>query len=175
MNRRLLATALTLCCLLLLGACGGSSGTSQASAKPSDTTSRGVPSDAIAKTKQGGMHYVEFWVQTLNRATRSGDTARFKTLNAPTCQLCRDFAAKLDGIYGSGGDVKTAGFRVKSVLAEEGAATGTTWSVNLVATPQTLVVKKGATAQRINGGDVRLRMMLERRQGGWLVKNFLAG
>ena len=86
------------------------------------TTVDGFPAYVTANDEQGAQSFARYWIDTLNKATTSGDTTKFKKLNKASCTTCADFAKQLDGIYAAGGHVETEGFKIKKILNEAGRA-----------------------------------------------------
>jgi hypothetical protein len=160
--RRLLLPCVALVCALVLSSCGGGD--------DSPATVDGFPAYVTANNEKGAQSFARYWVDTLNKATTSGDTAKFKKLNKDSCSTCADFAKQLDDIYGAGGRVETDGFKIKRVLNEAGVpAPGAGVSLVLTATPQKVYAKKGATARELKGGDLRLRLIMVRVQEHWVM------
>ena len=163
MIRRLLLSCVALVCALVLSSCGGGG-----DASPS--TVDGFPAYVTANNEKGAQSFARYWIDTLNEATTSGDTAKFKKLNKDSCTTCGDFATQLDNIYGAGGHVETDGFKIKKIVNEAGVpAPGAGVSVVLTATPQKVVAKKGAAARELKGGDLRLRLIMVRVQKHWVM------
>ncbi|QWZ09217.1 hypothetical protein KRR39_05340 [Nocardioides panacis] len=144
MIRRLLLPCVALVCALVLSSCGGGN--------DSPATVDGFPAYVTANNEKGAQSFARYWIDTLNEATNSGDTAKFKKLNKDSCTTCGDFAKQLDDIYGAGGRVETDGFKIKKIVNEAGVpAPGAGVSVVLTATPQKVYAKRGGDRPRAQG------------------------
>lgn len=163
----LLLTSLALC--FTLASCGdddtkGSSGDS------------GIPAYATSNDEKGAQGFARYWIDTLNAATTSGDTAKLKTLQKPSCETCTDFAEKLDKLYAAGGHIETEGFTVKSLVSEAGVPSpGAGVSATLTATEQKVYAKKGAAPQTNKAVDVRFRLIMIRDSDHWLMDRIDVG
>ena len=163
MIRRLLVLFVSLLCCLALSSCK-SNDSSDAS------TVDGFPAYITGNNEKGAQNFARYWIDTLNEATTSGDTKKLKTLQKPSCATCADFTKQLDDIYGAGGHVETDGFKVKKMVNEAGVpAPGAGVSVNLIATPQKVYKTKGATPRSLEGGELRLRLIMVREKDHWLM------
>ena len=166
MIRRALAPLLAVVCLLALAGCNGDSGNDKTSAKTVD----GIPAYATTNNDQGAQNFTRYWIDTLNKATVSGDTTKVRKISKTSCTTCTDFANRLDGIYKAGGNVQTKGFKVKKLLTDSSVPKpGAGVSVVMTATPQTLVEKKGAAPRQLKGGDLRVRMIMVRVKDHWAM------
>jgi hypothetical protein len=170
--RRALAPLLAVVCLLVLAGCNNDSGSDKSSSKTVD----GIPAYATTNDDQGAQNFGRYWIDTLNKATVSGDTSKVRSISKSSCETCTDFANRLDGIYKAGGSVKTDGFKVKKILNDSSVPKpGAGVSVVLTATPQTLVEKKGAAPRHIKGGDLRLRLIMVRVKDHWAMDRIDVG
>jgi hypothetical protein len=161
--RRLLLLVVSLACCLALASCG-SGDDAKASSGPD------IPAYAKANDERGAQKFAEYWIETLNAATVSGETKKLKTLQKKSCNTCVDFAKQLDTIYGAGGRVETKGFQVKSLVPEAGVPKpGAGVSATLQSTPQTVYRSKNAQPQKYKGAELRLRLIMVRADDHWLM------
>jgi len=160
--RRLIPLLVALACCFALASCGDDD---DAKASGPD-----IPAYATSNDERGAQGFARFWIDTLNEATTSGDTDKLRTLQKKSCETCTDFADRLDGIYDAGGHVETKGFQVKQLVRDSSVPEpGAGVSAMLTATPQTVVEKKGAKPTKRPGGDVRLRLIMVREDGHWVM------
>lgn len=170
MIRRLLVLLVSLTCSLALSSCNDSGGERTTRAKD------GIPLYATTNDARGAQNFARYWIDTLNRATTSGDTKKLKTLQKPTCATCTDFAKQLDDIYAAGGRVETHGFKVKKIVNESGIPKpGAGVSVLLTATPQKVYKTKDAAVRSLKGGDLRLRLIMVRADAHWVMDRIDVG
>ncbi|QNN52286.1 DUF6318 family protein [Nocardioides mesophilus] len=158
--------ALLLALVLGLSACGAST---------SDEAASGAserPAYADNAGEAGAEQFAGYWVDTLNEATTSGDTKTFKSLAAPDCKACLDFAKRLDTIYGSGGHVETDGWQIEKIVPEAGATDDEAGlMVTVQIAEQQVFAEKGAKPQTYPGGRQGFRLHLVRNDGEWHVQD----
>jgi hypothetical protein len=158
--RRLLVLCVTLVCCLALTSCGGDD--------EAKADNLGIPAYARTNDEKGAQGFARYWVDTLNKATTSGDTKQLRKISQKSCTTCTDFADQLDKIYADGGHVETDGFEVKKMANEANIPPpGAGVSVILTATPQTVVASEGAKPRELKGGDVRFRFIMLREGEHW--------
>lgn len=161
--RRLLLLFVSAACCLSLAACGGGDD-AKASSGPS------IPAYAKTNDERGAQKFAQYWIDTLNAATVSGNTKKLRTLQKKSCKVCSDFAQRLDGIYGAGGHVESKGFRVKSLVSEAGIPPpGAGVSAGLRTSPETVYERKGAKPEKHQPSDLRLRLIMVRSGDHWLM------
>ena len=61
----------------------------------------GFPAYVTTNDEKGAQNFARYWIDTLNKATTSGDTKKLKKLQKASCTTCADFAKQLDDIYAS--------------------------------------------------------------------------
>jgi hypothetical protein len=161
--RRLLLLVVSAACCLSLAACGGGDD-AKASSGPD------IPAYAKANDERGAQKFAEYWIETLNAATVSGDTKKLKSLQKKSCELCTDFARRLDSIYGAGGHVESKGFQVKSLITESGIPSpGAGVSATLRTSAETVYERKGAKPAKHQPSNLRLRLIMVRSGDHWLM------
>jgi hypothetical protein len=162
---------LSLVCLLALASCNGDKGDGG-----DGGSGVGIPAYATQNNAKGAQGFARYWIDTLNKATTTGDTKKLKKLQKASCQTCTDFAKRLDTIYAAGGHVETQGFTVKQLVDDASVPKpGAGVSATLTATPQTVVEKKGAKPRHLKGGDLRLRLIMVRQDDHWVMDRIDVG
>lgn len=166
MIRRAVLACAALGCALTLASCSGSG----ASDTGSDQPGSGVPSYATENSRHGAQQFAAYWVDSLNQATTSGDTAQLKTLALDSCDVCADFAAHLDRIYAAGGHVDTDGWKVTSVVPVAGQPDNLPgFQVQADVAPQTVYESKDAKPEKYKGGTESMQMFIKRVDDHWMV------
>jgi hypothetical protein len=81
---------------------------------PSEPTSDPAqPKAWEVKSDKGAVAFATHWMDVLSGAMNgSGDTSALRDISAPECELCEDFAQRLDRIRSSGGFYRSDGWRV---------------------------------------------------------------
>lgn len=163
-------SALSLSVVLALPACSASDTTEEPAPATLDR-----PAYADEEGPSGAEAFAGYWIDTLNEATTSGETERFRSLSTDACVTCSDFADQLDGIYSSGGRVESDGWDVGSVVLEAGASdemVGMLVTVDVSA--QRVFDSADAKAQRYEGGTQAFRFEIIRRDDDWFVDDLSA-
>jgi Family of unknown function (DUF6318) len=180
-TKRLTALALTLASCLVMSACSGSSpDTSATSASPGtspsgNTTSPSpapsIPAYATGADLHGQEGFARFWVDTVNKATDTGNTTAMKSLATRSCTTCAGFAHTLDKIYGAGGQVVSKGWKIQSLVPianQPASQPGLELGIQL--SPQTVTRRKGAKPKAYTGGVQNFRFFMIREGSYWLVQ-----
>jgi len=162
-NRRLTLLSLLVAMCLVVAGCGGPSS--------SKTDNSGIPAYATGADVQGQKQFASYWVDTVNTATVTGKTKKMKSLAAPSCTVCAQFAKKLDDIYGAGGNVKSKGWRIDSLIPIANQPKDNPGlQMNMAVSPQVVTAAKGQAAKTFKGGEVSWRFFMTRKDNHWLVQ-----
>lgn len=142
---------------------GADTGTGQVEERPGYAGEEGT---------SGAQQFATYWVETLNEATTSGETAQLRSLAAPECETCDDFAEQLEEIYSAGGRVEAEGWEIASMTPEAGSSEDTTGLLLQIDVPaQQVYASKDAEVQEFEGGKQGLRMQLVWDDEQWFVAN----
>lgn len=130
-----------------------------------------LPSAARGETRDAAKAFVEYWVETLNYATDTGDTRLLKALATKNCDACTAFAATLDEIYAKGGHVESKGWELKSAVPMADQPTDSpAFQLDVKFEPQKVFSTKKSKPKDYPGGEQPARMVLTRQDGRWLVE-----
>ena len=152
--------------LLTLTACGGgdeSTGDEVADARPAYANQEG---------REGAEKFAGYWVDEINEATSTGETEQLRSLGLDSCGACTDFPNQLDQIYDAGGRVESEDWELDQVVPESGSdeeRVGMLLTVKVP--PQKVYATDDAKAQEFAGGDQRFRMIVERVDEHWMIKD----
>lgn len=94
---------------LLLTACGG--GTSSVADPPVSSVTSATPNPPKRETPE---HFIRRWAAESTRMQETGETAEFRSMSRG-CVDCLTLAHRIEGIYKSGGYVRTKGWVVLSI------------------------------------------------------------
>ncbi|MGJ7439976.1 DUF6318 family protein [Aquipuribacter sp. MA13-6] len=85
-----------------------------------------LPAVATEETPEGAAAFAEWWFETLNYATATGDTAELRNTFVETCGTCESFATQIESAYGAGGAIDGGRIDVEvdrpPALEEDGVA-----------------------------------------------------
>ena len=68
-------------------------------------------------TKAGAVAFVRYYIELINHAQATGNTAALKAVEAPSCRSCGKGRRYIEDIYSSGGHIEGGAFRIIQVLA----------------------------------------------------------
>lgn len=173
-------------CLLVAG-CGGepsapvpSSGPSAtASPTPSSTPTGApvLPEAATQNTKAGAIAFVKHYIELINYAQATGDTAALAAVDSKACKSCANARNHLDQIYAAGGHITGGEFSVAVYQAVQNAAFGD-WAVfvGLHFAPETVVQPtRTPPYEHYKGGQGPATFFPEFRSTGWAVAEWNRG
>lgn len=64
-----------------------------------------LPAAATEETPEGAAAFAEWWFETLNYATATGDTDPLRASYATTCETCENLTTRAEDAYSTGGDI----------------------------------------------------------------------
>ncbi|MFC6287617.1 DUF6318 family protein [Nocardioides sp. GCM10027113] len=125
------------------------------------------------RTEAGAVAFAKHWVDEFNEAQSTGDIADLRSLSARSCKSCAGFMEQLSELYGSGGVLRSEGWRV----VEANPVSGLSPSEGRIAmrvrrSPQTVAPASGPT-QKFPGGVATLTAELEWRQHQWRMRELV--
>lgn len=149
--------------VLTMSACGGSDGSDTDSERPEFARNPGAA---------GAQQFADLWVDTVNRATETGETEELRSLAAPDCETCEVFPARLEQIYEAGGSIETEEWDIVEMVPEAGATDdAAAVLVTVQIPPQTVIESEGAEPTEVEGGRQAFRMVMERTDGDWFLQD----
>lgn len=178
--RGLAALVLTLC--LLVSGCGGDdpqpAPSPTKSPSPSETTPTPpeMPEAARERDRAGSELFVRHYIELLNHAQSTGETAPMREAEEPTCRSCKSIREDLENLYASGGSLEGGSWKIARVL--DSSASGDSGRViSLVVEFGPQVVRRPAPAkpERLEGGSLPLTMNLSATREGWIVRDWTRG
>lgn len=185
-NRRALATTTATVVLLLTAACGGgnpepaplpkastSSASPTASAGPSAPV---LPAAARAKTKAGAIAFAKHYVQLINHAQSTGDTAPLRAVEAATCPSCKQLRSTIEALYATGAKVAGGEWVIRGLTPIRNPASGG-WFIGLSIAfgPQTVERPGTGKDQKLAGGKLPINMQLVWATESWKVEECTRG
>lgn len=78
------------------------SGSPEPSAEPT-VAAPPLPELATQQTPEGAVAFTEWWFETLNYATATGDTTGLRAASDPGCEFCDNLATDIEAVYAVGG------------------------------------------------------------------------
>jgi hypothetical protein len=126
------------------------------SSSPAAQTTPALPTKARRNTPAGAEAFVRYFIEVLNYAQKTGDTARLHQASTSRCAACEGYVEAIESTYSTGGRVKggalTVG-RLRELPRDYGADWGAYGRGR--ATPQTILRSDG-TKSSFDGGRFAL-------------------
>jgi len=72
-----------------------------------------LPDLAVQQTPEGAVAFTQWWFETLNYATATGDTAGLRAASDPACGTCDSFVLEIENAFTSGGRIEGGLFDVR--------------------------------------------------------------
>ena len=142
--------------------------TTEPTTDPTQPVEPTLPAAAKASTRAGAEAFVRYYIQLVNYAGRTGDTAEMKR-RAAGCTSCTNLAGAFQETYAQGGEYTTQGWQIQSQFTTPDSRGN--W-VSLLEVRQARIVwvrKAGAEPERFPAKRLNLRFEIERHGGGWFV------
>lgn len=142
------------------------------SATPSPTpTAPTLPAEAKGTTEASAEAFVRHYIDVLNYAGRSGDTAALSALSADTCESCLNIISRIDNVYAAGGSIEGDGWAVFEINAVRGQPLRLPiLEVGVNLSPQVLRADATAQPEEFEGGRQAMTFRLQTVDGTWMVQ-----
>jgi hypothetical protein len=72
-----------------------------------------LPPEATEQTPEGAVAFTEWWFDTLNYATQTGDTDALRAASDPECGTCQSYIEEIESAYEAGGRIDGGLFEVQ--------------------------------------------------------------
>lgn len=160
--------------VLALSACGGDPEPrfeEEPSPTPSEVTSSAPAKEAWEeKSPEGAVAFAEHWLAAFNQAENSGDVAELRLLSSRECESCSNFVAAIQEVYGSGGRMRSDGWRVLSVGEPTLVDQGYSVPLQVEQSDQEVVAEAGAKPQLNRGIKIGLAAQVSWTQSTWKMQ-----
>jgi hypothetical protein len=122
------------------------------------------------KSEKGAVAFAEHWMDVLSSAMNGGDTSALRDISAPECELCGDFAQRLDRIRSSGGFYRSDGWKVvQAVTVQEMPSGQGAVALRMFQSAETLRESEGSKVIRHPASRATWSTRMEWRQGAWIL------
>jgi hypothetical protein len=129
-----------------------------------------MPAAAEGTSPAAAKAFVLHWVEALNYASATGDTAPVRAISAPACSSCEASFSRITQVYGAGGHITSEGWHVRSMQLVPGQpSTHPMVDVGVRLSPQVVVEERGAEPQDFDGGRLPMTFTLTWDSGKWRV------
>jgi hypothetical protein len=128
-----------------------------------------MPEAAKGTSAASAKAFVRYYVDAINYASGTGDTAPIKNSSASDCVSCRDVAVAIDRIYASGSHLDGGGWAVRTLAPIPGQqARRPIIQAAIQVRPQRKISNTGHIERR-QGGRKLFIFTLVRGSDGWSV------
>lgn len=147
--------------------------------KPTATTSSAadpdikaptLPAQARKNTAEGAASFVGYWVQTLNFASRTGDTRQLRRISDEDCGGCTSYAELFEKTYADGGFFRDSDWSIRKLKIKQGGSEHLILA-RVTAPPGTYRKSAGQPVRNGTREDSRLAFTLK-FDGGWSMTQF---
>ena len=139
------------------------------SATPSAPTAPELPPEAQGSSRKAAKAFVEYYVAVMSYAVRTGDTSLLQRASSSKCESCSTMLESIKETYRQGGSVEGEGYSIQTPNPHlQGPGV---WVVDglLVTHPQSVVPRKGVTAEAFPESEMATSFLLQRDSDGWRV------
>ncbi|MGD9957945.1 DUF6318 family protein [Nocardioides sp.] len=162
--RGLVGLLSTIFCVVLLSGCDDDT-VQSAPNTPAPTPSASVdrPPEKAAwerHTRAGAEAFARHWIDVFNHAMTTGDAVTLAKLGTHACESCRNLTRHIHGIYGSGGHVRSDGWRVLQAVATLDETDRVSVSLRVAQSPELVVRRHPNRRERFSGGKRTFAMSL---------------
>ncbi len=132
-----------------------------------------LPAVATEETPEGAAAFAEWWFETLNYATATGDTGELRAAFQEECVTCQGFVGRIDDAYGSNGRIEGGllDVQVESSAVQEGIST---MPVLAEAQAGEVLSADGATETVLTAERVNLVIAVAWTGSAWVVGDLVA-
>jgi len=144
------------------------------SASPSSTapTPPVMPAEAKGRSAKSAKAFVRYYVATLNYATATGDSKRLRGLDDGDCRSCAGIEKRIDDVYGPGGRIDSAGWKITSLALVADQPKAPLVDVGLSLPPQNVTKRAGQKPVKFKGGRLLVTFRLTSTANGWIVNEW---
>jgi len=151
------------------------SASASASDPPSESpspsaTPPSLPAEAKGTSEASAKAFAKHYFDTVNYATRTGDTADLRTLGNEDCVSCAAIESNVEKIYSAGGRIESDGWHLRSASSVPlQPRVKPILDLGVFQSPEKVVPKSGSSAVSYDGGKQPMTMHLVREGAQWRV------
>lgn len=180
--------AALLAATVLVGGCGGGgepeaeptpilpsssspSSPSTSESEAAEETAPEMPEAAKRDSEEGAESFMEYWTDTYNYATQSGDTSTFDEISADNCKSCARISQMVNDLYESGGYFEAQNWKILQLAFAPDS--GAQYPVVRFDRGRERVFQPEKSKPEVfNAEDRTYTFQLERARNGWVVREF---
>lgn len=146
---------------------------SPSSTEPTSEPAPTMPAEAEGPSRAAAKAFVRHYVELMNHATATGNTAPLRSASDQSCTSCSAVIERIEAVYSAGGSIESDGWRVRSItFVPLQDPKRPVLDLGIEMSPQVVVEKRGAAAKEFDGGRLPATFTLRQSQQGWLVEGW---
>jgi hypothetical protein len=144
---------------------------SVASPTPSPSaTPPSLPAEARGTSAAAAKAFVRYWVEVLNHAGATGNTAQLDEVSDDNCRSCQAVIRSIDEAYRAGGYFRGNGWSVETLQPQPfQTKTRPVLSAGVHIAPQDVLRREGGKVTHFEGGQRSMLFRLQWAGGHWTV------
>lgn len=132
-----------------------------------------LPAEAKGTSEAAAKAFVRHWIEVLNYAMATGDTAPLSALSDPDCSSCAAVVERIESVYESDGSIVSNGWHVRSIQAVPMQPRARPkFDLGLSMSRQRVKEDGSAKPRFFKGGRLPATFSLGRHDKSWLVLNW---
>jgi hypothetical protein len=129
-----------------------------------------IPAKVRGKSARAAKAFARYYFDSVNLATRTGDTTQLARLGSEDCESCGAIVGNIDTIYSGGGSIESDGWHLDvATLVPGQPASSPILDLGVTQAPESVIASAGAEPEKFPGGKQPMTMYLSRKGGTWTV------
>lgn len=128
-----------------------------------------LPAVATEETPEGAAAFAEWWFETLNYATATGDTEQLRAGFVDPCGTCENFATQAEEAYASGGAIRGGSIDVRVDVPPQLEEGGVTLAIFVDAEAGEVINAEGEVTETMTAEELASAMVVVFVDGRWAV------
>jgi hypothetical protein len=128
-----------------------------------------LPPEAAEQTPEGAVAFTEWWFDTLNYATETGNTDALRAASDPECTTCNNYLGEIEDAYRSGGRIDGGHFQVTASTPGAVEALGIRLLARGDVAATRILDQEGDVTTEYVAAPVANNVTLLRADSGWVM------
>ena len=129
-----------------------------------------MPAEAKGTSEKSAKAFVRYYIDVLNFAGSSGETAQLKQISHVDCTSCQGVTSSIDRVYADGGRYIGRGWSVETIKYQPlQPRKKPVLTVGVDIAPQNVFEKRGGKVTTFDGGNRSMTFRLGVAEGEWIL------